>query len=69
MSRLFDEISAHLAERQATLAERQRFGRAMAHAHWEVELWEAIAPFLRSPAEQRAAAAFMAAMLRERARD
>lgn len=60
---LFDAIDMHL-ERER---DRKRFQTAMLRAEWEQELWQAIRPFLRSPADHRHAAAFMAAMLRERA--
>lgn len=66
---LFDAIGAHLAHELERGRARTRFQSAMRHAEWEHELWAAIRPFLHSPAEHRAAAAFMAAMLRERARD
>lgn len=66
MSDLYVDIEQYLAQHVERMARRQEFTAAMDRATWERELWEAIAPFIKSPAQYRAGAGFMAAMLRER---
>lgn len=62
---LFTEIDAHLER----MRERARFVAAMTEVEWQAELWDSIRPFVRGPDDTQAAYTFMAAMLRQRARD
>lgn len=61
---LFTQIDTYLER----MRDRARFVAAMERAEWEHELWDSIRPFIRSPDDYRAAAGFMAAMLRGRDR-
>jgi hypothetical protein len=65
---LFVDIDRHLEEHVERMRSRARFVAAMERSHWERELWQSIRPFLRSAEDHRAAAGFMAAMLRGRDR-
>lgn len=67
--RLYSDIERYLAEHVDRMARRQDFIAGMDKATWHDELWTAIAPFIKSPAQYRAGAAFMAAMLRDRWRE
>ena len=64
MTDLFSEIDTFLERMRA----RQREVAAMQRHEWEQELWSSIRPFLRTVDDYRAAAGFMAAMLRGRDR-
>lgn len=65
---LFTAIEAHLELHKERMRGRKRFQAAMTRAEWESDLWAAIRPFLHSADDYRAAAGFMAAMLRGRDR-
>ena len=69
MSDLFDAIEAHLEAHAARASRQREVSTATARAKWERHLWEAIRPFIRTEADFRAAAGFMAHMTRERSRD
>lgn len=69
VSDLFEQIEGFLEDHKDRMRERHKFVAAMTEAEYHAELWDAVRPFIKSPSQYRHAAAFMAAMLRERSRD
>ena len=69
MTDLFIAIDTYLQQHAERSRRRDVLDTALARGRWERNLWRAIAPFVHSADDYRAAAIFMAHMTREHARD